>query len=158
MDHTNTTLKPRYHSLQTQPTIRHKTYTKIKHKTSKNNLLNNLKPKQSCNKWNVRPRHNIPHLTFIIKNVTQTKTPLPHYTQYKYLPPPAHIHNIGSYQIAIPLERLTWLWGSNSLYTPIENYTLSPPIQDFAIEILLLINQYIKLLSRREPPTNPLHS
>jgi hypothetical protein len=62
---------------------------------------------------------------------------------------------MGSHQTAISLERSTWLRGRHSLYKPIKTHTLSPPIQDFATENLL-INRYIKPPPRHEPPTTSL--
>ena len=93
------------------------------------------------------------HLTLHTQNIiatSPTNTPPP-----QQGPRDQIYKNVGSYQTTIPLERLTWLWERYSLYKPIENHTLSPPIQTFAIEILLLINQYMKRLPRCEPPTTP---
>ena len=109
----------------------------------KGEVLNNLKPQQSSDKRNIHPNLDIPHLTLHTQNIIATSLTI-------------QLHNnMGSYQTTMPLERLIWLWERYLLYTPIENHSLSPPIQNFAMEILLLINQYIKPLSRQEPPTTP---
>ena len=50
--------------------------------------------------------------------------------------------NMGSYQTAILFEGLTWQCEIYSLHKLIiKNHTRSQPIQEFAMEILLLINR-----------------
>ena len=63
---------------------------------------------------------------------------------------------MGSHLTLIPIEKSNMAMETYSIYTPVKNHNLPPSIQDFALEILLLINWYITPLPRREPPMSAL--
>lgn len=62
MNHTNTTLKPRHHPLQTQPLTCHKADTEkcIETINTQKQITQQTKPQQRHDKRNGRPRLNIP--------------------------------------------------------------------------------------------------